>query len=524
MTAPTTDVAIVGAGPTGLMLACQLARFGVGFVVIDANPGITEFSKALAVQARTLEIYEQMGIAAAAVARGAVARKARMLVGGTVRAELPLGDIGRGQSPYPFVLMLAQSENEELLYDYLRRNGHDVRWRTKLETLAQDATGVTATVSSADGGPSTIRAKYLVGCDGAKSTVRHALGLAFVGSTFGRLYYVADARVDWSLPHDALHLCLSPNVFTAFFPMRGEHRYRMVGTFPDDAPYEEGAVPYDAIARQIEREAKLPLRISDVSWFSTYKVYARRVEHFGRGRCFVAGDAAHIHSPAGGQGMNTGLQDSYNLAWKLAWVLDGFADPRLLATYDEERLPNAKRLLRTTDRLFAVAAGSRSVLGPLRTTLLPPVARLLFRVPRLRAAIFRLISQIGISYRASSLGDRSADRSFRVKAGDRMPYVDVDGRSIYAHFTEPRFHLVSFTDESRRAAATADDVEGELARRLDVAVVPLTGDVRDAFGATRPFSVLVRPDAHLASLWPGTSLAPARHYLDALTTRAQEVS
>src|SRR5262249_47894442 len=156
------------------------------------------------------------------VERGAVARKARMLVAGTVRAELPLGDVGTGQSPYPFVLMLAQSENEELLHEWLRRHGHDVRWRTTFTALAQDATGVTATVSSPDGGEQTIRAKYLVGCDGSKSAVRHALGLSFVGSTFGRLYYVADARVDWSLPHDALHLCLAPNVFTAFFPMRGE--------------------------------------------------------------------------------------------------------------------------------------------------------------------------------------------------------------------------------------------------------------------------------------------------------------
>jgi len=518
----TTDVAVIGAGPTGLALACELVRHGVRCVVIDENAAITPFSKALAVQARTLEIYEQLGIGRDAIERGAVARKARMLVGGRIRVELPLADVGQGESPYPFVLMLAQSENEELLYAYLQRNGHDVQWGTKLTALAQDASGVTATVTSATGEPSTIRAAYLVGCDGAKSVVRHALGLSFEGSTFGRLYYVADARVDWELPHDALHLFLAPDVFTAFFPMRGEHRYRLVGTFPDDATYEEGAVPYDVIAQQVEREAQMPLRISDVQWFSTYKVYARRVDRFAKGRCFVAGDAAHIHSPAGGQGMNTGIQDAYNLAWKLAWVLDGFADPRLLATYDEERLPNAARLLKTTDRIFALGAGSHWLLSRLRTTVLPEVAGALLRLARVRTAVFRLISQTGITYRRSSLSDHGADATFRVKAGDRMPYVVVDGRSLYDALGEPRFHLVTFTDE--RDGATAGDVEGELARQLDRAVVPLVPAVREAFGASTVFSVLLRPDNHLASIWSGPSSAPARRYLEALAGRAKETS
>lgn len=517
-----TDVVIVGAGPTGLALACQLARCGIEFVLVDKNEGVTPYSKALGVQARTLEIYEQLGLAREAVERGAIARKARMLVGGTVRAEVPLGDIGEGESPYPFLLLLEQSKNEGLLYGYVRARGHDVRWRTELLGLVQDAAGVTAQCV-ADGVPLTVRAQYLVGCDGAKSTVRHALGLAFEGNTLARLYYVADARIEWGLPHDALQLCLARDVLTAFFPMRGEGRYRIVGTFPDDAVHEEGAVPYEAIERQIKREAKLELEIAEVSWFSTYKVSARRVDRFAEGRCFVAGDAAHVHSPAGAQGMNTGIQDAYNLAWKLAFVLEGLADPRLLATYDEERLPNAKRLLRTTDRIFDLGAGSHWLFSRLRTTVLPGVARTLMRFESARKAVFRLISQIGIEYRRGSLSDHSADATFRVKAGDRMPWIVVDGQSLYDALTEPRFHLLTFT-AGPDGGATVGDVEGDYARLLDRAVVPLGPRVREIFGASGSFSVLLRPDNHLASIWPGTSSTPARRYLETLARRAGEAS
>src|SRR4030095_2597199 len=168
---------------------------------------------------------------------------------------------------------------------------------------------------------------------------------------------VADAQIGWKFSHDAVHICLARDSFVVFFPLKGENRYRIVGVFPEEFGKEEGDVLYEEIEARIRHEAKLELEIHDVEWFSTYKVHTRHVSSFSEGRCFLAGDSAHIHSPAGAQGMNTGIQDAYNLAWKMALVLKGHAGEKLLDTYDEERLAKAQNLLRSTDRLFQLAAG-----------------------------------------------------------------------------------------------------------------------------------------------------------------------
>jgi 2-polyprenyl-6-methoxyphenol hydroxylase-like FAD-dependent oxidoreductase len=313
-----TEVLIVGAGPTGLMLACQCVRFGLEFVIVEKRDGVTPYSKAIGVHARTLEIYEQFGIAKQAVERGAVSGTVRLLAGGEVRGEFDLSRIGEGMSPYPFILNLEQSKNEQLLYEYLQSHHKDVLWNSELESLSQSEEGVTAQVKTSDGGMQTIEAKYLVGCDGAKSPVRRALGLGFEGSTFERTFYVADAQIDWVFSHDASHFCLSQESFLLFFPLKGENRYRIVGVFPEEFAKSESEVLYEEIEEHIKTEAQLELDIHDVEWFSTYKVHSRHVSNFGKGRCFLAGDSAHVHTPAGAQGMNTGIQDAYNLVWKMA--------------------------------------------------------------------------------------------------------------------------------------------------------------------------------------------------------------
>src|ERR1051325_599394 len=291
------------------------------------------------------------------------------------------------------MLMFEQSKNEKLLYEFVLAHGRDVSWNTELENFSQDETGVTAQVKFPSGESQRIKGKFLAGCDGASSPVRHGLGLTFAGNTFERLFYVADARVDWDFPHDTLHVCLAKEVFVAFFPMPGENRYRVVGTFPESKNEEQGEVVYEEIEKEIKEQAKLKLEMSDVRWFSLYKVHSRRVNKFSEGRCFLAGDSAHIHSPAGAQGMNTGIQDAYNLAWKLALVIKGFAAESLLDTYNEERLANAKRLLDTTDRMFELAAGSSWLMSFIRTTIFPPVAGFMASLESVSWRIFPLISQ-----------------------------------------------------------------------------------------------------------------------------------
>ena len=515
MEAPVrTDVVIIGAGPTGLSLACQLVRHGVDFVIVEKNDGVTPYSKAIGVQARTLEIYEQLGLAKKAVDEGTIAEKGRVLVGGKVRGELDFSNIGEGLSPYPYVLMLEQSKNEKLLYEYLQSHRKEVLWRTEFETLSQNDSGVTVHVKTAGSASQIIEAKYLVGCDGPKSLVRRKLGLMFEGSTFERMFYVADAQIDWGLSHGALHICLSNDSFVVFFPLKGEKRYRIVGVFPEEFSKDEGDVLYEEIESRIKEEAKLDIDIHDVEWFSTYKVHTRHVSRFSEGRCFLAGDAAHIHSPAGAQGMNTGIQDGYNLAWKMALVLQGKVDGKLLETYNEERLENAKHLLQTTDRIFQFVAGSEWFLSYLRTNILPPVAKYILSFDTVKEFIFPLISQIGINYRHSSLSEHAGDEDFKVKAGDRMPYFLVDGKSIYERLHQPKFHCLVFSDVQGDFQALKADLESQFGELVDLQTIPLYPQVAEVFGTNKSFSVLLRPDNYIRFISQETSARELSVYLN----------
>jgi 2-polyprenyl-6-methoxyphenol hydroxylase-like FAD-dependent oxidoreductase len=500
-----TDVIIIGAGPTGLSLACQLIRYGIDFVVVEKNETVTPFSKAIGVQARTLEIYDQMKLAQPAIERGTIANRVRLIEGGEVRGEMHLANFGRDLSQFPYMLMLEQSKNEELLYEFIRSHDRDVIWKTELESFSQDETGVTAHVKLPSGESQTIRGKYLVGCDGSKSAVRHDLGLTFEGSTFERLFYVADARVDWELPHDALHVCLAREVFVAFFPMPGEDRYRIIGTFPESKNQEDGEVVYEEIEREVKEQVKLSLDISDVRWFSLYKVHSRRVNKFSEGKCFVAGDAAHIHSPAGAQGMNTGIQDVYNLAWKLAFVIKGAASESLLDTYNEERLANAKRLLDSTDRMFELAAGSSWLMSFLRTTIFPPIAGFISTLETVTKRVFPLISQIGINYRDGALSEHIDDEFENVEAGDRLPYFQVDGQSIFNKLMAPKFHLLLFSKSSSECPNLGD--------LIDCHRIQIDERVSEIFGTEEDFAVFLRPDNHIAFISSEISAERVAEYL-----------
>lgn len=501
-----TDVIIVGAGPTGLALACQFIRYGVDFVIFDRNETTTPHSKAIGVQARTLEIYEQIDLADKLIAEGAIAAKARMITGGKVRGEAEFAELGKGMSAYPFVLIVEQGRHEKLLYDFIKSHGKDVLWQTTLENFQHDENGVSANVKNADGENLSVEAKFLVGCDGAKSPVRHALGLTFEGSTFERMFYVADVEIDWNFSHDAGQAFLLKNNLLAFFPMKGEKQWRIVGTFPEEFAKDEGEVLYEEIEEQIKQDAALQLDITKVNWFSTYKVHTRHVEKFSVGRCFLAGDSAHIHTPAGAQGMNTGIQDGYNLAWKMAMVLRGNASEKLLETYNEERLPNAKNLLETTDRFFNLAASPDWIFRFLRMYVFPYVASIAFKLDAVKKFLFPRVSQIGINYRKSSLSKDECN--FKVKAGDRMPYFKTEGASVYDRLREPKFHFLTFYENENRA----NFEKADLPDLVDFHTFFLTQDLAEIFGADKTFSVLLRPDNYIGTLLPGASFEKVESY------------
>lgn len=514
-----TDVLIIGAGPTGLAIACQLIRHDIDFVIVEQREGVTADSKALGVHARTLEIYEQLGLAQQAVEQGAIASRARLLKGGEVRAELDLSNLGIGLTAYPYVLFLEQSKNEQLLYDYLTQHGKTVRWQTELVSLSQTDETITAQVKATDGLTQTIEAKYLVGCDGSRSPVRQALRLGFGGSTFERIFYVADAQIDWKLPHDAIQVCLSRDSLLVFFPLKGENRYRIVGTFPEEFSKDEGNVLYAEIEQRIQAEAEFELRVHDVEWFSTYKVHSRHVSRFSKGRCFLAGDAAHVHTPVGAQGMNTGIQDGYNLAWKLALVLKGKLDQAILETYNQERLENAKHLLQTTDRMFNIAAGSNKLLVFLRMRVVPFIFPHLLRLHPVKQFLFPLISQIGIHYRHSSLSQHSGDEQFKVKAGDRLPYFRVEGESIYDKLHQPKFHWLIFSNSLNDIQELKTELDSSNLEFVDLNFIPLDPELTEAFNLNKAFNVFLRPDNYIAFISTEVSLNQVKNYLKELTKR-----
>src|SRR5216117_2118928 len=399
-----TDVLVVGAGPTGLMLATQLARRGVRVRIIDRHAGPARESRALGDQARTLEIYTHMGIVERALELGKRATGANIWVQGRRAARLPLGDIGRDLSPYPFLLILGQDDNERLLGDVLRNRGIAVQWNTELVGLAQDTRHVTATLKHKDGTIDEVAAAWVAGCDGARSAVRELSGIAFEGAPYEHVFFVADTQVTGPMVPDELNIYLWREGFHLFFPMRGTDHWRLVGILPpnlrgrDDLTFEE-------VIPSVRQQAGTELSFKACSWYSTYRIHHRRAVRFRERRCFLLGDAAHIHSPVGAQGMNTGLQDAYNLAWKLALVVSGRAGAAVLDSYEDERVPVADRLLRTTDRSFALVVSDRWLAGVFRTRVLAKVVAFVMSRNRLQRLAFRTISQTGIRYRSSPLSE-----------------------------------------------------------------------------------------------------------------------
>lgn len=360
----------------------------------------------------------------------------------------------------------------------------------------------------------TLKARYLVGCDGASSPTRHFLGLPFEGSTHPRLFYVADVQMEFSGDEGTFYAPLGQGSFVLIVPMQDEKRWRLIGNLPEYEDQIDQEVFFDAVATKVKQLVELPLEITTLHWFSTYKVHTRRAETFSVGRCFLAGDAAHIHTPAGGQGMNTGIQDAYNLAWKLAFVLRGNAQDSLLATYNEERLANAKRLLQTTDQFFDVVASDHWYLRFFRDNILPSLAGFVTQFSAAKEFLFPMVSQIGLDYPDSSLSQHQGEREFEVKAGDRMPYFLVDGANVYDKLREPKFHLLIFSDGKYGYGSLKSNLETEYGNLIDFNVIPLYPRVTEVFGTSQPFMVLLRPDNYIGLITSETSLSKINLYFN----------
>jgi 2-polyprenyl-6-methoxyphenol hydroxylase-like FAD-dependent oxidoreductase len=527
MPASATQVLIVGAGPTGLALALWLARAGIKVRIIDREPQPSRTSRAIAVQARTLELYGQLGIADAAVARGLPLNALNLWVGGEKAAQVLFGDIGSGKSPYPFVLMLAQDEHERLLVAELERTGVTVERGTALTGFELHGNAVRARLTTLEGRTAECEAAYLAGCDGASSSVRRGLGFGFPGGTYARLFYVADLLAEGPGADGELHIALDDAGVLAAFPLRGSGHVRLIGTVrAEGARAEAGAEPAPAAGRPMSWNdvdksvlAHLGVRVRDVKWFSTYHVHHRVVERFGAEPVFLLGDAAHIHSPVGGQGMNTGIGDAFNLGWKLADVLNGRAMPSLLETYDAERRAFAERLVETTDRIFTLATRDGLLARWLRTRAMPGVLARVFGTDRGRALLFATVSQTRIRYRKSPISEGHAKL---VHAGDRLPYFAQSGDGAddnYAPLRSRWWQLHVYGDPKPgfgAVRAVCDERGVEVVQRPWRAAAGEAGLMPGAL-------YLVRPDGHLGYVDADARPNPLEEYLDRRLEGAEEL-
>lgn len=526
MKEPVLPVLVVGAGPTGLTVANELARHGVPPRIIDRGPVPATTSRALVVQPRTLEIFDDIGVIEQVIATGASATGLTITF---AKKTVELDFAGQLTGPanytaYPEPRTLSQHDTERILTELLSRQGVEIERGRELADLSQDGETVTVSLRGDDGSIETLRCRWVIGCDGAHSAVRKAAAIPFSGSTYRDEFIMADAELDWKLPHGGLYGFPSPAGIFAAFSMPGENRYRIFGNFPPgpDGPSAEYSEPsHEEFQAMVDERVPFPATVVKEYWVTRYRVHSRTVPRYRAGRVFLVGDAAHVHSPAGAQGMNTGIQDGYNLAWKLALVERGLAGASLLDSYQAERHPVGVQLLKTTDRLFSAFGGQNPLARLARGRLAPLLASRVLTRSWVRRRFIGLLAQLRLHYPDSPLNaEDGAGWRDAPAPGDRAREagVIIDGRHarLYEVFRGTHHTVLLFTgfdDDARPAVEIcriAEQVEqmhpGMVKARVVTAerfadhAAALGDPTRSAhrqYGITSACAFIVRPDKYI---------------------------
>jgi 2-polyprenyl-6-methoxyphenol hydroxylase-like FAD-dependent oxidoreductase len=523
------EVLVVGAGPTGLTLTAHLAAYGTGVRIIDRQPDRVHESRALAIQPRTLEVLASLGITPALVDHGHQAVQLRLHLPRRV-VSLRLFDLGLADTAYPFLLFVSQAQTERILGDHLAQRGVTIQRQTELVELTPSGEHVGCRLRHPDGRLETTAARYVVGCDGAQSTVRQQAGIGFEGAAYPQTFLLADLEVD-GLEPGAAHTWLTGAGMVFFFPLGEPASWRLLAMRPPGSQTASDAeVSLEELQAITASTTADPLRLRDPVWMTRFRLHLRSATRYRAGRLFLAGDAAHVHSPAGAQGMNTGIQDATNLAWKLALACQGAAAAELLDTYELERAPVGRRVLRLTDRAFTVATSTSPLLRWGRTQL-PRLAPLALHLTPARAAAFRTISQLAIGYRhspAASNGPHAPRRG--PHAGDRLPDAPLasNGRptTLHAATAATGFHLLLCEPTTAWQTTTTASPwrEAGLVAVHHLTRQPIPGVLHDPDGtALRRLGLdpagqhaahyLIRPDGHIGYRAGGTDLTGLHTYL-----------
>jgi 2-polyprenyl-6-methoxyphenol hydroxylase-like FAD-dependent oxidoreductase len=502
--ADETEVLIVGAGPVGLVLALELQRFGIRFRVVEKKPQRSATSKALGLQPRVSEVFAILGLESEFDTRGFRDVRAVNFHSGarkmlTVVVRVPENQAGR-DACQPRLLIIPQSETEEILERALESRGTSVERRREFISFEQREDEVLVVIRNDDGETETIASQFLVSCEGAHSLVRKQARFSFTGTTMPMRFLLADVTIDWGLPENEVHVWFHRDGAFGALPFGGQ-KWRLIIERAADAAATTEEVTIDMV-RQLagERLNRPDIRIRDPIWLSDFRINARMVDRFRDRRVFIAGDAAHIHSPLGGQGIATGIQDASNLAWKLAAVLREAAPDSLLDTYDEERKPVARAVLRGTTFASNVAFAMNPVLRFLRERIVFPILDTSFVQRRLLVQV----SQLKIRYRGSlAVTDIGSMAGIRIQAGDRTPDVvfATDGAKVSLFELLGRFGTIALLGPAPNNQSLTDSLEALRIRAFIVGAGHLEdvySDFARLYGGTARFLWLIRPDGHVA--------------------------
>lgn len=539
------SILIIGAGPTGMVLAVDLARRGIIPRVIDADSPDTKESRAVAIVARSLEMLDDLGLAETAIDRGIPLRALNFHEGDSLLAEMDLTAI---DSPFPMDLCIPQWETVGLLRTRAEALGVQIEWNTRLSTLDTNNHGTVAELISPDG-TERYRTDWLIGCDGAHSTVRRALGIGRKTSDLRRGFILGDVNADWDLVRDRFHAFFGKTGLVAVFPMPGGF-WRILASTPDDQPPKSPGL--GDFAHYVGLQTPLDSNLSDLQWSSSFVAREGLAERYRVGRVLLAGDAAHSHSPVAGQGMNTGMQDAYNLAWKLGLVATGKADQSLIDSYAAERRPVAESVIQATSTTTRVVTSRTTPFRRARNEGL----RMLGRLNSVQRRMSIALGEYAINYRDSDLVvDRWSGSKPRAwsdnpdtgpHAGDlvRDAYLESrDGPVALRHLLQgTEHHLIVFAadtsdpDTLNGWEAAARDAIGDLGQVHIVTrvhfhngaegtgLVDRRNEAHDRYGARRPSLYLVRPDKYIAYRDDNINFTPIREYFRAFTNHATEAT
>ncbi len=487
------SVLIVGAGPTGLMMACELARHGVSFTLIDKKSERIKSSNATWIQPRTLEIFDQIGIASQFIRTGHSCRAINLYIAGKLLTTIPLNHI---DSKYAYVLLLPQSDTEKLLTERLKQLQHEIERSCELIDIKMEENSVVSTVRTADGKTKNITSQWVIACDGADSTMRDKSQISFLGNELNEQFVVADAKIDSYIATNEIHLFFDKGTVFAASPLSGS-KYRITANIHQSHPRRAF---YDKeVIDLIQERSHGVYYIKDISWVSPFWIHCKCVEKLRQGPIFFVGDAAHLHSPAGGQGMNTGIQDAFNLAWKLALVIQGKAKSALLDSYHSERYPIINEIVNQTD------AFTRMVLDK---SFLTKLRKFSHEMQNAEVdTICNALAQLSIQYKDSPIIDYRNQSLQGTRAPDVVIHASV---RLYDYLRNREHNAFLFSDTSDKINELQQKVQKNYPDLIKVHVIskqPLHGvenNIVDVDGMLhKHFQVssrallIVRPDGYI---------------------------